>query len=68
VVTGRNTVGAGDAMVAGMIAALAEAAPLERTARLATAFAVAKLRETGPNLPARAAVEAQAEFVKITHI
>jgi 1-phosphofructokinase len=68
VVTGRNTVGAGDAMVAGMIAALAESAPLEPIARLATAFAVAKLGETGPNLPARTAVEAQAKLVKITSI
>ena len=46
-----STVGAGDAMVAGIAAALIEEAPLERIARLATAFAVGKLSREGPNLP-----------------
>jgi len=63
-----STVGAGDAMVAGITAALAEEASLERTARLATAFAVAKLGMAGPNLPALASVHALAEEVIVTPI
>ncbi|WP_156840204.1 1-phosphofructokinase [Novosphingobium aquimarinum] len=60
-----STVGAGDAMVAGIGAALAEGASLERIARLSTAFAVAKLGMAGPNLPAPAEVEALAERVAV---
>lgn len=61
-----STVGAGDAMVAGLVAALAQKAPLERIARLATAFAVAKLGRAGPHLPQRSSVEALSEDVVIT--
>jgi 1-phosphofructokinase len=46
-----STVGAGDAMVAGLAAAVIEGAGLERTARLATAFAVAKLGRPGRICP-----------------
>jgi 1-phosphofructokinase len=46
-----STVGAGDAMVAGLAAAALEGADLERTARLATAFAVAKLGRPGRICP-----------------
>ena len=60
-----STVGAGDAMVAGIAAALAEGASLERIARLSTAFAVAKLGMAGPNLPALANVRALVEDVAI---
>lgn len=63
-----STVGAGDAMVAGIAAALLESASLERTARLATAFAVAKLGMAGPNLPALATVDALADEVTLTPI
>lgn len=63
-----STVGAGDAMVAGIVAALGENADLERTARLATAFAVAKLGMAGPNLPDLATVHALAEDVSITPV
>lgn len=63
-----STVGAGDAMVAGLAAALAEGATLERTARLATAFAVAKLGLAGPHLPDRAEVEALASTVGINTV
>ena len=45
-----STVGAGDAMVAGIAAALVEGAPLERLARLAVAFATSKLDRIGPYL------------------
>lgn len=61
-----STVGAGDAMVAGIVAALGEGADLERTARLATAFAVAKLGMAGPNLPDLPTVHALAEEVSVT--
>jgi 1-phosphofructokinase len=63
-----STVGAGDAMVAGIIAGLAEAAAPDRLARLATAFAVAKLGQPGPNLPPRAQVEALAAAVHIENL
>ena len=38
-----STVGAGDSMVAGIIAALSEGGDLERAARLGTAFAAARV-------------------------
>jgi len=61
-----STVGAGDAMVAGLAAALAQGADLERIARLSTAFAVAKLGRPGPHLPGLATIDALAEQVTIT--
>jgi len=60
-----STVGAGDAMVAGMVAALIEDADLERIARLATAFAVGKLADLGAHLPSRDHVLSLAEGVHI---
>lgn len=63
-----STVGAGDAMVAGLVAALAEEASLEDTARLSTAFAVGKLGRLGPNLPSRDALRTLMETVMITPI
>ncbi len=63
-----STVGAGDAMVAGIVAALRENVTLDRVARLGTAFAAAKLGRPGPNLPARAEVEALAAKVAITSL
>ncbi|MGX9961715.1 1-phosphofructokinase family hexose kinase [Roseomonas sp. F4] len=55
---GGSSVGAGDAMVAGIAAALAEDLPLPDLARRASAFSAAKLRRAGAGLPARAEVEA----------
>lgn len=46
-----STVGAGDAMVAGILATLKQNEDLEQIARQATAFAVGKLGVLGPNLP-----------------
>ena len=60
-----STVGAGDAMVAGIIAALQEGDGLEGIARLATAFAGAKLTQPGANLPGRDVVRALAARVDI---
>jgi 1-phosphofructokinase len=53
-------------MVAGIIAAFSENAGLEATARLATAFATAKLQQAGPNLPARQIVETLCAHVQIS--
>jgi len=63
-----STVGAGDAMVAGILAAMAEDAGLERIARLGTAFAVCKLAQVGPNLPGRDVVEACARNVEVREV
>lgn len=63
-----STVGAGDAMVAGIVAALCENAGLEAMARLASAFAAAKLQQAGANLPARQNVQtlcAQVQIIKL---
>ncbi|MBK9615913.1 MAG: 1-phosphofructokinase [Uliginosibacterium sp.] len=46
-----STVGAGDAMVAGLVAAQIERLPLAASAQLATAFSAAKLSRLGPHLP-----------------
>lgn len=60
-----STVGAGDAMVAGIVAALAEAAAPDRMARLGAAFAYSKLGQIGPNLGTRSRVEALAAQVRV---
>jgi 1-phosphofructokinase len=73
--TGRifSTVGAGDAMVAGIAAALLEGAlpegqGLERIARLGTAFAVTKLGSNGSGSPERAFIEKTARNVEINEL
>ncbi|GGZ91937.1 1-phosphofructokinase [Ignatzschineria ureiclastica] len=71
-----TTVGAGDAMVAGMTAAIAEASltdstdelDLERVARLGTAFAVGTLGFIGPHLPENSVVETLAQAVQIDKV
>jgi 1-phosphofructokinase len=68
VLTPVSTVGAGDAMVAGILAALSEDAPPERLARLATAFATGKLSQPGPNLPPKPALEEQAAATTINFL
>ncbi|KQM21581.1 1-phosphofructokinase [Novosphingobium sp. Leaf2] len=60
-----STVGAGDAMVAGIAAAVAQGGDLLRIARLSTAFAVGKLGLAGPNLPDTNTIAALAEQVAI---
>ena len=61
-----SSVGAGDAMVAGIVAAQLHALPLDRCAQLATAFAAGKLTRLGPHLPQRQVIEALADKVRVT--
>ena len=63
-----STVGAGDAMVAGLIAAFQQEGGLEDVARLAVAFAAAKLGCFGPNLPDPATVRALAAQVTLSRL
>ena len=61
-----STVGAGDAMVAGLVAAQLENCSLAETAQLATAFAAAKLTRLGPHLPPPEEVRALAQQITVT--
>ncbi|PWC88600.1 1-phosphofructokinase [Azospirillum sp. TSO5] len=63
-----STVGAGDAMVAGLIAAFQQDGGLEDVARLSVAFAGAKLGCFGPNLPDPATVRALAAQVTLSRL
>lgn len=60
-----TTVGAGDAMVAGISAAIKEGGNLERIARLGTAFSVSTLGFIGPHLDEKSIVEDLASRVQI---
>jgi 1-phosphofructokinase len=60
-----STVGAGDALVAGLIASLVEARPWHELGRRATAFAAAKLARVGPHLPDRPSLDALAAQVQV---
>lgn len=60
-----STVGAGDALVAGLCAGLRQNLSPERCARLAVAFASAKLAAIGPHLPSPDTVQALADSVRI---
>ena len=62
------TVGAGDALVAGLVAALVEKSEPERVARMALSFAAAKLEQEGPTLPNREAVLAQFDAMAIDRL
>ena len=64
----KSTVGAGDALVAGMVAAVRDKADPEQLARLSLSFAVAKLAQSGPDLPDRAAVLAQMDHMTIERL
>jgi 1-phosphofructokinase len=63
-----STVGAGDALVAGLLSAWREGLDLAGIARRALAFAVAKLGRIGPHLPDAAEVHALAERVSLTRL
>ena len=60
-----STVGAGDAMVAGIVAAQLEGLPLSDCARLATAFSASKLTRLGAHLPEPEKVRELAASVKL---
>ena len=64
----KSTVGAGDAMVAGILSGTARGLSLADRARLATAFSLGALGEVGPNLPPMAVVEDFATRVQIVEI
>jgi len=61
-----STVGAGDAMVAGIVAAQIANLALPECARLATAFSAGKLARLGPHLPPVDTVRALAQMVHIS--
>jgi 1-phosphofructokinase len=63
-----STVGAGDAMLSGVLASLAGGGELEDCARRGTAFAVGKLTRPGPVLPSRAEVEVLMAQVKVEEV
>jgi 1-phosphofructokinase len=60
-----STVGAGDALVAGLIASLVEARPWPELGRRATAFAAGKLARVGPHLPDHPSLDALAAQVQV---
>lgn len=64
----RSTVGAGDAMVAGIAHGLMTGLPLAETARLATGFALGALGQVGPYLPSKADIAEFADLVSVTDV
>ena len=67
-VTVRSTVGAGDAMVAGVVAAQLRGLSLADTARLATAFSLSALTRSETSLNLQVEIEAFASRVQITSV
>ncbi len=61
----KSTVGAGDAMVAGLIAGQVQGLSLTNCARLATAFSLGAITSVGHNLPAPEIVQAYAQQVSL---
>ena len=61
----KSTVGAGDAMVAGIVAGKIRGLALAECARLATAFSMTAISHIGSGLPSIAAVESAREQVTI---
>ncbi len=64
----KSTVGAGDAMVAGLIVGKLRGFSLANCARLATAFSLGTLSLLGPRLPPREVVESLAEQVTLERL
>ncbi len=61
----KSTVGAGDAMVAGLIASQVQGLSLSECARLATAFSLGAITDVGHNLPAHEVLQAYVEQVSV---
>jgi 1-phosphofructokinase len=68
VVTVHSTVGAGDAMVAGVVASQLRGLSLADTARRATAFSLSALTRSGTSLNLQVEIEAFASRVQITSV
>ncbi len=64
----KSTVGAGDAMVAGFVAAKIQGLPLDGCARLSTAFSMGALGQIGPMLPSVEAVMAFGDRVTLREV
>ncbi|HEV2579352.1 MAG TPA: 1-phosphofructokinase [Ktedonobacteraceae bacterium] len=63
----KSTVGAGDAMVAGIIAGQARELSLPDCARLATAFSLGAITQVGHKLPDQAAIQAYFQRVSLRY-
>lgn len=61
----KSTVGAGDAMVAGLIAGQVQGLSLSDCARLATAFSLGAITSAGHNLPTPEALQAYVQQVSV---
>jgi 1-phosphofructokinase len=61
----KSTVGAGDAMVAGLIAGQVQGLSLADGARLATAFSLGAITNAGHNLPAPEVLQAYVQQVTV---
>ncbi len=61
----KSTVGAGDAMVAGLIAGQVQGLSLSDCARLATAFSLGAITYAGHNLPAPEVLQAYVQQVSV---
>lgn len=66
VVAVKSTVGAGDAMVAGLVAGLTQNLELTECARLATAFSLSAITRLGHGLPEAGVIEMYKQQVTIT--
>jgi 1-phosphofructokinase len=62
----KSTVGAGDAMVAGIVTGTLRGLDLAARARLATGFSLGALGEVGPHLPSQEQIASLAEHVQVT--
>jgi 1-phosphofructokinase len=63
-----STVGAGDAMVAGLIAGDLRNLPLDQIARRATAFSMGAIGQLGSGLPPRSVIDELAGRVRVTEV
>ena len=67
-VTVKSTVGAGDAMVSGVVAGCIEQLPLADVARLATAFSVTAVTRVGAHIPSKQLLQTYGKEAKIKTI